>query len=246
MKKNNFLIGVIGILILIIIFLIAFIINDKVLSNKEDNNVNLLTNEEAIELGKKLYDKVTEIYEVSLLTPYCGKSKDVVISENDIEILGNSAYGNGNYFRTTFSSLDDLKKYLTSWLSDDLINNLVVKTKNVNDKKYYKYVEDLSLLNSEEEQYSYVDYVLKDNTLYCRLDTGKDYFTQYDDEYKIKVSNILEDRIEYIITSTYIKTSDNISTSLDNEVKKEYKDTTFIIEKNTSGNFVVVNYTLHD
>ncbi len=259
-KKNTGLIIFVIILILLVVGLGGFIVYDKVLStndtsntnntNKENNNTKLLTNDEAIAEGKRLYDKATEIYETWVLIPYCGVVRNNINSQN-IEVLGDSNNGNGSYYKSTFSSLEDLKNYLKQWLSEDIVNNKVVKNYKWNGETYYKYVEDESLLSNYDPHYGYVDYVLKNNTLYCRLDVGKGWLTLYQDKYDIKVDSIEENKITYTITSTYGKKDSGcylgmVDSKPCSENDLEYKDTKFVIEKNSTGNFVVTEYTLHD
>lgn len=263
-KKNIGLKVLVVILSLLVVGLSGFIIYDKVLSNNEvenndNNNVNtdnngskLLSNEEAINEGKRLYDKATEIYETWVLIPYCGVVRNKAYEdENKIEKLGDSGYGNGSYYKSNFTSLDDLKNHLKQWLSEDIVNEKIVKTSVSNGETFYNYVEDVSLLSKKDGHYGYVDYVLKDNTLYCRLDTGKGWLTLYQNKYDIKVDKIEENKITYTITSTYGKQDSGcylgmLDSKTCEEKDLEYKNTTFVIEKNTTGKFVVSEYTLHD
>lgn len=256
-KKNTGLIVLVIILSLLVIGLGVFIVYDKFNSNNDSenkdnslNNVELLTNDEALAEGKRLYDKATEIYETWVLTPYCG----VIVSdidEKNIETLGDSGYGNGSYYKSNFTNFDDLKKHLKQWLSDDIINENVTKIYELNGETYYKYVEDISLLSNQDSHYGYVDYVLKDNKLYCRLDTGKGWLSTYQDKYDIKVNSIEENKITYTITSTYAKQDSDCYLGMSanescSDEDLEYKDTSFVIERNSLGDFVVTEYTLHD
>ncbi len=253
-KKNKIFIGIIVALALIVVGLSVFVVYDKVLNKNEktDSTDNpssstnsrterLLTEEQALEEGKKLYDKATEIYEIWQLYPYCGLNPNEY--EGDTEALGDSELGNGEYYKSNFSSLEDLKKYLTQWLSEDIVNSKVVKEFKVDGEVEYNYVEDLSLLKGNEK-YAYVDYVLKDNALYCRLETGKGWMSSYYG-YDIKVDSIEEDKIVYTVTSKYIKESSECSENCKDE-DLNYKDTKFVIERNSSGKFVVTNYTFYE
>lgn len=263
-KKNIGLIVLVIILFLLVLGLGGFIVYDKVLSNNEiennennnsevDNNQNeskLLSNEEALAEGKRLYDKANDIYETWVLIPYCGLTHGEAKGDR-VETLGDAGSGNGDYFKSNFTSFEDLKNYLKQWLSDDIVNEKVVKTSESNGEIHYNYVEDLSLLSKRDDLYLYVDYVLKDNTLYCRLTAGMGWITLYQDKYEIKVDSIEENKITYTITSAYGKEEVGCYLGmLDVEPCGEedlvYKDTKFVIEKNASGNFVVSEFTLHD
>lgn len=255
--------GIITLLIAIIIILsglcvlfatdtISFKSNEIDNNDNSDNNSKLLSNKEAVVEGKRLYDKATEIYETWYLIPYCGVVRNKAYEDqNKIEKLGDGSYGNGSYYKSNFTSLDDLKNHLKQWLSEDIINEKVVKSYEWNGETHYKYVEDLSLLSKKDGHYGYVDYVLKDNTLYCRLDIGKGWLTLYQNKYDIKVDKIEENKITYTITSTYGKQDSGCYLGMLNsktceEKDLEYKNTTFVIERNTTGKFVVSEYTLHD
>lgn len=244
-KKNTGLIISVIILSILVVGLSSFIIYDKVLSkknevnNQENNNKpKLLSNEEAITEGKRLYDQATKIYETWVLIPYCGATRSE-INEKDIETLGDVGYGNGDYYKSNFKSFDKLKDYLKQWLSEDIVDKKIIKSREWNGATYYNYVEDLSLLSNKDEHYAYVDYVLKDNTLYCRLTTGKGWLTLYKNKYDIKVDTIEENKITYTITSAYGKQGsacDFYSETCD-EKDLEYKDTKFVIEKNSEDKF---------
>ena len=232
--------------------------NDSNLNNNNSNNeqnTNILSENEAIEIGKKLYDKTTEIYSVWVLFPYCGYDITSDTIDLNIENLGNYDNGNSEYYESEFTSLDELRDYLKNYLSEDIINDNVKESYQLNGETYYKYVTDTSLLSSTDPHYSYVDYVLKDNKLYCRHQSGKGWLnTKYLDEYSLNVSNIDENKITFTVTSTYITddTLQNSETSCNNQnptnctdKDKEYKDSEFVIEK-VNNNWIVTNFTLHE
>lgn len=232
--------------------------NNNNLNNNNSNNEQInttLSENEAINIGKQLYDKATEIYSVWVLFPYCGYDVTSDTADLKIEQLGNSANGNSEYYESEFASLDELKNYLKNYLSEDIINDKVKESYQLNGETYYKYVTDTSLLSSTDSHYSYIDYVLKDNKLYCRLQSGKGWLnTKYLDEYSLKVSNIDESKITFTVTSTYINddTLQNSETSCNNQnptnctdKDKEYKDSEFVIEK-VNDNWIVTSFTLHE
>ena len=266
-KSKNIIIGVLVVMVIILsgVIIYMYMTKDDVIINLNDNEeqvdndngseVKKLTEDEAIVIGKELYDKATKIYETWVVLPYCGYDLQDINSQSvKSELLGNYGMGNGYYYKSNFSSYDDLVTYLGNWLSEDIINEKVVKSYEWNNETYYKYVEDLSLIFGTDSHYSYVDYVLKDGALYCRLDTGKGWVPLYLGIYDITVDGIEENKIIYNIKSTYITqesfssgssncTSGNVNNCTSDQL--EYEDTKFIIEKNDSGNWIVTDYTLH-
>lgn len=250
--KKNIIITILSLIIvaLVVIFVIS-INNGTIKFSKTDNNDQqqtsttneVMSEESAIEIGSNLYDKATEIYSMWMLFPYCGYAN---IDNLKTYELGDSSYGNGSYYESEFSSLDELKKYLENYLSTDIVNKNVIESSQVNGQTYYNYVDDISLLSSSDDHYSYVDYVLKDSKLYCRAQSGKGWNSLYLDEYTMKPISILENKIEFNVTSTYM-TNEAYQNKIEEltDEDKEYKDTTFVIEK-INNKWIVTDYTLHE
>lgn len=242
-KKNKIIVSLI-ILLLILLFGVCIIsiyynYSNKEIDNNNDDNMNnseLLTNEEAIEVGKKLYDKVTEMYKNWVAFTYCGVDVPK-IEENQVEMFWGS-----RYYKSNFSNLDDLRKYLKQWLSDDIIDKKV-------DFNDYIENEDIEKKYSENEYWSldYIDYILKNNVLYCRLETGIGWDSTYLHKYDIKVDKIEKNKITYTIVSYYCKDDEYIQyEGICNDKDFESKNTTFVIERNDDGNFIVTDYTFYD
>ncbi len=269
-KSKNIIIALLGIIIVILITLIVLLANGTISFNKKtadntqldkntpEKNNTILTEAEANSIGKELYDKATEIYSVWVLYPYCGYNLLADKSNLKIEKLGDSGMGNGSYYQTNFTNLEELKKYLLQYLSKEIVEEKIVAEYQRNGETYYNYVTELSLLSSNDFHYGYVDYVLKDNKLYCRLESGKGWLNdRYLGEYSLKTKTIEENKIEFTVTSTYISeetyqkiinntTECNIlNTDKCTNNDKVYKDTDFVIEK-IDNNWVVTSYTLHE
>lgn len=234
MEKNR-LVVVIVILSLFVLALGGFIVYDKVLNKNNDNEVleneivKLLTNEQAIEEGKKLYDMATKVYEAKDYhnLPFCGVllySDD--IKDKTLEELDVGQNEKHKYYKSDFSNKSDLEKYLKQWLSDDIVNDIV-------------------------ETNNSIDYMIVDNILYCRLEPALGgHLSYYQKKYDIKVNSIEENKITYTVSSAYSKDKScimaSVGASVCDGVELEYRDTNFVIEKNESGNFVVTEFTLHD
>ena len=246
----------IGILLTIIIGLIVLIIlittntisfGSKVEANQNENNISetrKITESEAISIGKKLYDKMTEIKETSVLYPYCGVKMNEI---NNQTMKKYNVYGMGeaNYYESKYNNLDELKNDLRNYMSEEYINEVV----------YKGVVTDLSLLTQEE--YGYSDYIIDNDKLYCRAYNGKGWLSHYLDDYNITVNDIEDNKITYNIKSKYIKETiayegKTNCTQYPYDVNKctedeiEYKDTTFVIEKNSNDKWIVTNFKLHD
>lgn len=264
MKENNnknmiiLLMGVIIIILLVLGTLFATNVitftNKASTNNQETTNQNIeqespsntLTNEEIISIGKKLYDKATEVYETEMLYPYCGFFYKEMANRPQKK-YDDIATGTGIYYDSGFKNLDELKEYLKKYFSKDLVDNKIVTD--------YA-IEDLSLLG--KEGYAYTNYIIDDGKLYCRSFAGKGWMNAiYLYEYDMIITNIEETKITFTIQSKYISDEtyqkimnnqtecnvDNKDKCSDNDIT--IKDSTFIIEK-SNDNWVVSNFTLHE
>ncbi len=251
-KSNGVLVGIlIGIIIILIAIIVLFetnVINFK--SEKNDNssgnnndNVDeiLLSEEEAIDIGKKLYDKATEVYSTTVMVPYCGTNYSD-ISNKDKVTFGKV----DGFYDSGFAGIDDLKKELSNWFSQENINKMFTD---------YDVVTDLSLLDSDGMEYT--NFVVTNGKLYCGSNVGKGWLSLYLGKYDIKVNHIDLNKIVFDIDNYYAKGDasnscidnagafqNNIDKCNENEIEK--RSTQFVIGKNNSGNFVVNSYTLHD
>ncbi len=246
MKKKNsygFLIEIlIGIVVMFLIVVGLFATNIINFHTKDSDNeikdaVNntekmLLSNEGALSIGKELYDKVTEMYEVWQLRPYCGLSYVEIYKKDFVKFgLVDGFYDSG------FQSLDELKEYLSKWLSQSIIESKVGN----------EVVTDLSIF--EENKNEYTSYVINDGKLYCGSNTGKGWRYRYLNYYDITVQNSEKNEITYNIKSAYPNDSIEFSSNKFedyNDSQIVYRDTTFVIQKNNNGNWIVTDYTLHD
>ena len=205
---------------------------EEVNDNQDDENVKM-TEEQAVLLGKELYDKATDIYETWLFYPWCGYS-DADIYNQSVHDFGGT-YGNG-FYKSPYNDLEELKEELRNYFSEDIINSKINGI----------IVIDWDLKNID----TYVNYVIKDNEMYCRSYSGKGWVTGYYD-YDMIIDSIEDNKIVYNIKSKYILLNPSSNCMLENinacnENDFEYKYTKFVIEKNDSGNWVVTDYTLHE
>ena len=246
-NNKNMIILLMGVIIIILIVLCTlFATNIITFTNKistdnqetinqntnQESSTNTLTNEEIISIGKKLYDKATEVYETKTLFPYCGVSYKEIASRPQKK-YANAATGTGTYYDSGFKNLNELKEYLKKYFSEELIDNKIVQS---------NALEDLSLLGKED--YAYTDYIIDDSKLYCRSFSGKGWLNNiYLYEYDIIVTKEEETKITFTIKSKYINANtsecnvDNKDKCSDNDIT--IKDSTFIIEKFNDNAFTI-------
>ena len=244
-KGKNILI-IILLVIIVGLFAVIFLMYNGTLKleTNQDNKVENetvkefkeLSNEEALLLGKDLYDKVTEIKETWVLLPYCGLTKDEINKAKIYEFEST----NHVFYKSTFKNFDALKEYLKLYLSDELINSTYLD----------KIIDDVTLIKDNNE---YINYIEKEDGLYCRRSPGKGWLSTYLGTYDIEISNLNKEVITYKITSYYaenqnaecwIDNNASVNTCKENEIST--KETNFTIQKNNENNWIATDYTLHD
>lgn len=186
----------------------------------------LLGEEEALNIGKELYDKATGIFDSwKDSNVYCAKTGNVGYDKKYDLLIKDKI----EYSKTEFSNINELKEYLYEWLSYDIINKYITD----ND------VKDYSDLTDDD---TYIDYIEKDNTLYC-LDELRNVggFYTYK-SYDIKVDNITSDKIDYTIISHYC-TDNCLVEEFENTNEDKETKFTIIYENN---HWIVSDYTYHD
>ncbi len=244
MKNNNGKIigGLIVIIIILSVFCILFATNTLELNsikvkddnkNKQNNLVEnkdkqpeleVVSDSEALTLGKDLYDKATEIYSTWVLTPYCGYGSNELYNHEGVNIGGQPGY---SYYESMFNNIDELREYLLKYLSQDIVNSKVPK----------------NVLENQEE---IADYIIYNNKLYCRRDAGKGWLSSYLGKYDIKVNSKESSKISYTITSYYTKNEEVCSKYWGCDKSNiETKDTNFTIEK-INDKWIVTDYTLYE
>lgn len=245
-KRKSIIIILLLIIIAILVVLFLFNLNGNIpfkVNGKQKDKVQeekkLLTEEQALNIGRELYDEVTEIYLTSTLIPYCGYDYQSSIT-NETELFTQDIYGDLSYQKAKFTSLEDLRNYLSNYLSQDLIGQIVT-TDAITD------LNDLKM---------YTDYIIYNDVLYCRAYTGAGYMSNYLNDYRMSIKTLDESKITFNIKSSYAKVDagheclNSIDTWNDEKAncdshEIEYKDTTFKIEK-VNDNWIVTDYTFHD
>ena len=251
-KGKNIIITLLIIVVVVLMVIIALMYmgvitnsvngkNNNLDDNEMDQNNSTTVNEkkldeaEALIIGKDLYDMATEIYGTWIVLPYCGLNYQEVLNQRSYK-LGDSAIGNGNFYKTDFKDLDGLKDYLSNWLSDEIISEKITETA----------VTDLELLNDSE--YGYTKYVIKDDNLYCGMDTGKGWVTTYLNHYDMSVNNIEDSKVSYKVNSYYLNDYEAECSSINtcDESDISTKETNFVIKKEQDDIWVVSEFILHE
>ncbi len=230
MKKSKMFVIILFIIVLCTLFATGTIKldNSKKTETKADNSEKKdtkLSEKEAISKGTTLYDKANEIYSVWKLLPYCGYNLEDTYNQDGISL--DTTNSDAKFYPSKYNSINELKKDLSKYLSNDIIEKNVVENGNVLFYKVYN------------------------GKLYCRKTLGNGWFSTYLNKYDIKVSSIEENKITYSITSYYAidytkcNSTDKLSISSCEKSNIETKDAKFAIEK-INNNWVVTDFTLHD
>lgn len=250
-KDNRILVGILmGLVISLFVVVGLFvmgIINFKLIATDEEHqndtseNIkedNILSQDEAVKLGRELYDKATEVYETWQLLPYCGVSVHE-IQNKEIVDFGKAS----KMYESEFKNMNELKDYLATFLSDEIINQ------HINEEA----ITDLSILDQDYKEYT--NYVISSDKLFCRVNTGKGWLSRYLDNYEITTNTIKNDIIIYNVKLANV--TEAVAMEVDskctygskitdcNANQIEYVETKFIIKKINS-NWIVTDYTLHD
>lgn len=241
-KSNGTLVGIlIGIIIMLLVFVGLFVtgtikFNIKMVSDSNKSSGNYtLSEQEALSIGKELYDKATKVFETWRLLPYCGERP------NDGKTM--SFKSGCMMYETNYKDLEELKSYLATFLSNDIINS------KINEQP----ITDMSLLDNLDN--TYTNYLIKDDKLYCRSNTGKGWLSRYLNSYDMEVDSIKDDVIKFKVkianVSEKVALQSNSKCSYGSKISDcsddqiEYVDTKFVI-KRMNGNWVVTDYVLHD
>ena len=209
--------------------------NEQTSGNDYAKKSNTLSEQEAIAKGKELYEKTTKVYETWRLLPYCGERS------NDEKII--TFKSGSSMYESKYKNLEELKKYLATFLSDEIIDNHIKETA----------ITDASILDTPGQ--AYTDYLIKDGKLYCRTNTGKGWISRYLNSYDLKVNTIKSDIIIYNVKLAYVNEytasqtdskctyGSKISDCSENQI--EYVDTKFIIQK-INETWKVTDYVLNN
>ncbi|MGM9882427.1 MAG: hypothetical protein ACI31S_06265 [Bacilli bacterium] len=144
------------------------------IKKNEINNKTIIT-------VQNLIDKALEYRENSLLKAYCGKTT----GSKEIELSSGSDKMTGEYLKSEYKTIDDLKEYLLSFMDESLIE-LKLELSDINNPKYYD------------------NYYEIDGNLYCRNYSNKGYNTLYTGNYDFEITSVTDNKINVTISYEYL------------------------------------------
>lgn len=166
---------------------------------------------------RNLVDKVNDYYEGSVLTAYCGNASD----KKEIQFDDNMT---GEYVKSEFSNLDELKNYLYSFMDEDLID-IKFTLSDIDNPKYYD------------------NYYEIDGKLYCRNYAGKGWNSSYTGNYDVEVVSYSDDEILVNIVYQYI--DENSDCNIDDLSSCSRSDFVYEIGKMTVKDNIVTKVDFH-
>lgn len=179
---------------------------------------------------KEVIDKANKYYEANQTLVYCGKTGDT----KTIKIDTDGATFDGIYAKSEFKTIEELKKYLLTFLDESLIKIKLELSDIDNPKMFDNYYEI-------------------DGNLYCRNYSGKGWLSYYTGNYDIEVVNDNTDKVTLRIVYEYIdndKLTDDSKCSVDSLNNCSNSNFKYVLGDITlvkdNGNYIVHNMIFHD
>lgn len=179
----------------------------------KDQTIDNNTEEEV----RNLLDRALDYNQQSTSKVFCGNTSE----SKKIEFTTEAGQLEGEYLKSEFKSLDDLKEYLTSFMDESLIKEL--KLADNNNPKYYD------------------NYYEIDGNLYCRNYSNSGITNTYTGNYNIEIIGSTKDEITANIAYEYIKDLEKCTVSNISECPNtnfEYNLGKVIIKK-SGDNFII-------
>lgn len=184
----------------------------------------------SIKKMKEVIDKANKYYEDNQVMVYCGDTngtKTVNINEDGHTF-------EGQYLKSEFKSIDELKKHILTFLDESLIKVKLELSDSNNPKMYDNYYEI-------------------DGNLYCRNYSGKGWMTFYTDNYDIEVVSETDNKVNLKIAYEYLdedKLDEDGKCSLQNISSCPNSYFKYVIGNITlskdNGNYIVTSMNFHD
>ena len=166
---------------------------------------------------KELIDKANDYYDNNVLKAYCGNTNGTKI----IEFKDNMT---GEYVKSEYKNIDELKNYLLSFLDEDLIE-LKLELSDINNPKYYD------------------NYYEIEGSLYCRNYSNKELMSRYTNNYNIEIANVIDDKINVNIAYEYI--DEDSDCDINNLSKCSKSDFVYELGKITIENNIITKMNFH-
>lgn len=177
----------------------------------------LEVNTEIINSVKSIIDKANDYYDNSVLKAYCG-------STNGTKTIDFEDNMTGEYVKSEYKNIEELKNYLYSFLDKSLIK-LKLELSDINSPKYYD------------------NYYEIEGNLYCRNYAGKGWLTYYTNNYDIEVTNVSDNKINVNIAYQYI--NEDSSCRLDKIEECKNSDFVYEIGKVVIDNNIITKMDFH-
>ena len=181
---------------------------------------------DTIDMVRTIIDKANDYYENNVLVAYCG---DNTGETKNIEYNEDGNTFTGYYVKSKYKSLDELKKYLLTFLDESLIKP-ELKLSDINNKKMYD------------------NYYEIDGNLYCRNYSGKGWNTRYTGNYDIEITDNSNDKISLKIAYEYL--TEESSCDIKNLSKCSNSNFKYVIGKASiqkiNGNYVITKIDFHE
>lgn len=170
-----------------------------------------------MESVRNIIDKANDYYENSVLKAYCGTSSGSKTIDFDNNMTG-------EYVKSQYKDIEELKNYLLSFLDDDLID-IKLELSDIDNPKYYD------------------NYYEIDGSLYCRNYAGKGWITYYTGNYDVEITSYSDNKITLNIAYEYI--NENSDCELDKLSSCSNSDFVYEIGKVTIENGVITKMDFH-
>lgn len=167
---------------------------------------------------RTLIDKANDYYENNILKAYCGNTSDIKTIEFPDGVTG-------EYVKSEYKNIDELKNYLLSFLDKNLIDSKL-ELSDINSPKYND------------------NYYLIDGNLYCRNYSNKGWMSRYTNNYNIEITDITDDKISVNIAYEYIK--EDSDCDMNDLAKCSKSDFVYEFGKIIIENNIITNMNFHN
>ena len=179
---------------------------------------------------REVLDKVNKYYEDNQAMVYCGET----VGTKTIQIDQDGYTFDGQYSKSEFKSIEELKKHILSFMDESLIKTKLEVSDYNNPKMYDNYYEI-------------------DGNLYCRNYSGKGVSSFYTGNYDIEVASETDNNVNLRVAYQYLdetKLNEESSCSLINLSSCPNSYFKYIIKNTTlsknDGNYVVTKMEFYD